>query len=195
MSKKERPLPKPLNTPFGRKRQFEGDENRGPLMADEIAGAMSEGKLDEYLHREMPNSEYARKLAEMMMGMTGMMPSEKKSPQRGRGKKISTARKAQSPGNKTSVPLMPSDDVLSAAQKGDVKGLIELLAREHKKRRGEGGESPVKRKKGSQEIPVIDKEIIDKFIEIASDNNLSVDWLLFRAVKKYVKEYQKTEKL
>ncbi|MCK5426885.1 MAG: hypothetical protein KAJ34_04255, partial [Thermodesulfovibrionia bacterium] len=67
--------------------------------------------------------------------------------------------------------------------------------REHKKRRGEGGESPVKRKKGSQEIPVIDKEIIDKFIEIAFDNNLSVDWLLFRAVKKYVKEYQKTEKL
>jgi hypothetical protein len=195
MSKKKRPLPRPLNAPFGRKRQFEGDENRSPLMADEIARAMGEGKLDEYLHREMPNSEYAGKLVEMMMGMTGMMPSEKKSPQRGRGKKTSTARKAHSPDKKKSAPLTPSDDVLNAAQKGDVKGLIELLAREHKKRRGEGGESPVKGKKRDQEIPVIEKDIINKFIKIASDNNLSVDWLLFRAVTKYVREYQKTEKL
>ena len=38
-----------------------------------MAQAAAEGKLDEFLKQEMPDNEYARNLASMMMGMTGMM--------------------------------------------------------------------------------------------------------------------------
>jgi hypothetical protein len=94
MSKKEKPLPTPPGTPFGGKKRYKVDEGKEPLMANEMAQAMAEGRLEEYLQNELPDSEYARKLTEMMMGMTGMMPPE---------------------------------DVVNAAEKGDVKGLIELL--------------------------------------------------------------------
>ena len=73
MSKQEKLLPKPPNTPFGRKRHFEEDESKDPLIADEMVQAMAEGKLEEFLKKELPDNEYARKLAEMMMGMTGML--------------------------------------------------------------------------------------------------------------------------
>jgi hypothetical protein len=75
MSKKERELPKPGKTPFGRKRpQNEGQDDL--LMADHMAMAAAEGKLNEYLEQEIPEGEYAKKLAMMMMGMTGILPNE-----------------------------------------------------------------------------------------------------------------------
>ena len=74
MSDKERPLPKPPNKAFGRKNNFEQGEDQSSLLADRMAAAAAEGKLDEFLKQEMPDNEYARNLANMMMGMTGMMP-------------------------------------------------------------------------------------------------------------------------
>ena len=38
-----------------------------------MAAAAAEGKLEDFLKQEMPDNEYARNLANMMMGMTGMM--------------------------------------------------------------------------------------------------------------------------
>ncbi len=75
MSDKERPLPKPANKAFGRKNSSEQQEEQGSLLADRMAAAAAEGKLEEFLKQEMPDNEYARNLANMMMGMTGMMPN------------------------------------------------------------------------------------------------------------------------
>jgi hypothetical protein len=71
---KEKPLPKPRKAAFGRKKQFGQEEGQDALLADRLAAAMAEGKLEEFLKQEMPDNEYARSLATMMMGMTGMMP-------------------------------------------------------------------------------------------------------------------------
>jgi hypothetical protein len=198
MSKKDKPLPKPPSTPFGRKRAFQGDENSGPLMADKMAMAMSAGKLDEFLKKELPDSEHARKLAEMMMGMTGMMPAG--------GVSGSTAIKKETPEQtgpvkqgEQSSSLQPPEDMLNAVRSGDVRSVMEVLAREHAKRTGapvtdiDQGEKTAD--VHSPEVPVIDKDIIDKLIKIASDNNTSIDWLFFRALKRYVEEYKKTGNL
>ena len=75
MSPNEKPLPKPPSTPFGRKRAGEQREEQEPLTADRMAAAMAEGKIEEFLKKEMPDNEHARKLANMMMGMSGMMPA------------------------------------------------------------------------------------------------------------------------
>ena len=191
MSKKEKPLPEPPSTPFGRKRAFEENENREPLMADEMAMAMSEGKLNEFLKKNMPDSEYAGKLAEMMMGMTGMMPPEGFS-----GKPASETKDIpEKHGTQIPAPA-PPDDVVKAVRAGDVKSLMELLAREHKNRTAAPDSSSPKGKKLKSPLqPAIEKTVIDQLIKIAADNNTSVDWLLFRAIKRYVQEYQKTGKL
>ena len=41
----------------------------------------------------------------------------------------------------------------------------------------------------------IDAAIIDELIRIAADNDVTVDWLMLRAVKLYVEEYRKTGRL
>ncbi len=185
MSDKEKPLPKPPGTPFGRKKPFEEDEETAPLTADQMAQAMAEGRLEEFLQKELPDSEYARALAKMMMGMTGMLPPQGVS--------------AELKKDETKPPVsQPPEDVINAAQSGDVKGLIELLSREHKKRIPDAGTSPMEEEKKtspSPDQPLIEKDIIDELIKIASDNNLSVDWLVFRAIKRYIQEYRKTGQL
>ena len=188
MSKQEKPLPKPPNTPFGRKRHFEEDESKDPLIADEMVQAMAEGKLEEFLKKELPDNEYARKLAEMMMGMTGMLPSGIVSAE--------SKRDEAEPPEKPSI-LQPPEDVINAVESGDVKGLMELLSREHKKRVPDEGAVSAEGEKTSPSPvpPVIEKNIIDELIKIASDNNLALDWLIFRAIKHYVQEYRKTGQL
>ncbi|MEW6601064.1 MAG: hypothetical protein AB1499_08845 [Nitrospirota bacterium] len=195
MSKKNKPLPKPPSTPFGRKRAFEGDENSGPLMADKMAMAMSAGKLDEFLEKELPDNEHARKLVEMMMGMTGMIPSE------GLSVKPSSRDRESLPVNETqtlsSAAQMP-EDVISAVRSGDAGALMDILKREHKKRQGisdEDVKEPDRAVPSSSDQAVIDKDIIDALIKIASENNTSIDWLFFRALKRYVEEYRKTGNL
>lgn len=164
----------PPFTTSGRKSHVEQNEDTAPLMTEQIAAAMAEGKLEEFLKDEIPDNDYARNLVSMMMGMTGMLPSESVS----------------------SPPAQPPEDVLKAAQSGDVKGLMELLKREY------GRHVPGALQTGSEksavspdEKPIIEKEIIDQLIKIASDNNATLDWLVLRAIKLYVEEYIKTGRL
>lgn len=195
MSKKKKTLPKSLHTPFSRKRDFEQGEERESLMADEMAKAAAEGNLEEFLQAELPDSKYARDLAKMMMGMTGMFTPD--NPPVNVADKNSEKSKFRSDEG-ASIPNTPPEDVLEATRTGDVKGLTEFLAREHKKRT-DPGEMSVQEKTlssaASAEDLTIEKDVIDQLIKIASDNNLSAEWIFFRALKRYVEEYKRTGNL
>ena len=41
----------------------------------------------------------------------------------------------------------------------------------------------------------IDAALVDELLRISTDNDVTVDWLMLRAVKLYVEEYRKTGKL
>lgn len=195
MPKKEKPLPEPPSTPFGKKGPFQQNGHGDALLADQMALAMSEGKLKEFLQENLPDSEYALKLAEMMMAMTGMSPQEGLSGKPVQGKKDTQEKQAAQ-----SHAGGPPDDVVLAARAGDVKSLSELLARERAKRTGappEPGEvqGEAKPDAGPSGKPAIEKEVIEQLMKIASDNGLSLDWVLFRALKRYVEEYRNTGNL
>lgn len=193
MTDKESPLPQPPNTPFGRTKNFEQSEGNAPLMADRMSMAMAEGRLDEFMQKTMPDNEHARSLAMMMMGMTGMMPGEGTSPSISEiGKNMPTA-PTQAEQDSS---IQPPEDVIKAAHAGDVKGLKEMLEREHKKRTPDSG-SDVPEKNTEQSGPVssIEKEQLDQIVKIAYENNTSVDWLMMRALRLYIQEYQKTGRL
>ena len=135
MSEKEQPLPKPPTKAFGRKNNFEEQEEQASLMADRMAQAAAEGKLDEFLKQEMPDNEYARNLASMMMGMTGMMPGTGAgmNPPAQPGSEASRAEKPQAQAGETPAAEVP-DDVRQAIMGGDVQSLMGMLRREHQKR-------------------------------------------------------------
>ena len=190
MSEKERPLPKPPTTPFGRKRPFEEKEDNAPLMADRMAAAMAEGRLDEFMKQELPDNEHARTLAMMMMGMSGMMPPQG----------LPSVQENEPQGQSVSPPSEPPEEVVKAAKEGDVKGLMEILQREHKKRSSDTGSTeesivPEKTGENSPAIGKVEKETLDQLMDIASRNNLSMDWVVLRALRLYAEEYQKTGRL
>ncbi len=204
MSDKDKPLPKPPGTPFGRKRNFGEGEKQEPLMADRMAMSMAEGKLDDFIQREIPDNDSARKLAEMMMGMTGMLPAEGFPEKSGPEKKEKPPEKKGKVKSEKKPPFMkPPEDVINAVKEADVEGLVELLKREQKKLSPESEtDRPAKEKKeektDSADSPnpaSIEKEVIVQMMKIASDNNLTLDWIFFRALKKFVQEYQKTGNL
>jgi len=197
MSQNEKPLPKPPSTPFGRKRAGEQREEQEPLTADRMAAAMAEGKLEEFLRKEMPDNEHARKLATMMMGMSGMMPA-------GAGftpdQPAAAAREGEAqPPSQKEVPA----EVVKLVQDGDVKGLMDILRQEHLKRSPEAapagtmdtGQAEEAVTPQSAGMPTIDKELIDAMIQIAKDNSVSLDWIILRAIKVYIEDYRKTGKL
>lgn len=197
MSKKERDLPKPGKTPFSRKRpQNEGQDDL--LMADQMAMAAAEGKLNEYLDKEIPEGEYAKKLAMMMMGMTGILPNEggltvDEEAARTSAEATETGQ-AQEGEAAASVP----EDVVKAVQSGDVEKLKELLAREKQRRTPGSVEESVESPNPEQcqpEPSMIEKDMLDLMIKVAFDNKVSVDWLMARALKLYLEEYQKTGRL
>jgi hypothetical protein len=197
MSKKERDLPKPGKTPFSRKRpQNEGQDDL--LMADKMAMAAAEGKLNEYLEEEIPEGEYAKKLAIMMMGMTGILPNEGGLPVDKEALRFTseTSEKAQVQGGDAAASV--PEDVVNAVQAGDVEKLKELLARE-KQRRTPGNvetDEEVQQPDQPQSAPsMIEKDMLDLIIKVAFDNKVSVDWLMARALKLYLEEYQKTGRL
>jgi len=198
MSKKERPLPKPPKTPFGRKRSFEADEKQDTLMADRMAMAMAEGRLDEFFERELPESEHAKKLAEMMMGMTGMMPGGNMPEKPAPGKKAYPDKNKGSSPEAPRPAAEPPEGVVDAVKSADVKGLMDLLKKEHMKRQGGKAEPVAKKKKDAapaKNQASIEKEVIEQLLKISSDNSLSLDWIVFRALKRYVEEYRKTGNL
>ncbi|HUI68452.1 MAG TPA: hypothetical protein VL087_09615 [Nitrospirota bacterium] len=194
---KEKPLPKPLTTAFGRKKRSEQEEQT-TLMADRMAAAMSEGKLEEFLQQEMPDNEYARNLATMMMGMTGIMPAGNTavSSHTPENREQPLSSENATSGQRPSAEEIP-DDVRQAIQGGDVRELMDLLRREHQKGR-HGTETKTEEEvSASQPVgqPTIDKELIDELIRIATDNSVTLDWIMLRAIRLYVQEYQKTGRL
>jgi hypothetical protein len=199
MSMKEKPLPKPPKTPFGRKRPEEREHESGNLIADRMAAAMAEGKLEDFLKQEMPDNEYARNLASMMMGMTGMLPSGgEPSGHQAPGQKEGAPAVNTAPVQTPSAEDVP-EDVKKAVQSGDMQGLMEMLRREHRKRMPEaepgGAETPEAPPSQTSTPPAIDKDLIDELIKIATDNSVSLDWMILRAIKVYVQEYRKTGRL
>ena len=200
MTKQDNPLPKPPSSAFGRKNRFEQPDEHATLLADRMAAAMAEGKLDEFIKQEMPDNEYARNLAGMMMGMTGMLPTG--------GTPIAPPPGEQQPQSSAGVPteqVLPAaeapaevlEEVRKAIEGGDVKSLMELLGQEHRKRTpgSEPGTTEEAIAAPSSAQPAIDKDQVDALLQIAQDNSVSVDWLILRAIKVYVQEYQKTGRL
>jgi hypothetical protein len=192
-SKKEKHLPKPPHTAFGRKKPVEQREEEGPLLADRLAAAMAEGKIEDFLKQELPDNEYARSLTSMMMGMTGMMPmgGPEAAPQPSEKKEEAAAHETTA-----SAQELP-EDIRVAVQGGDVKGLTDLLRREHRKRMPHAetapAEEPVAAPMPAQ--PVIDKDLIDALIKIAGENGVTLDWMILRAIRLYVQDYGKTGRL
>ncbi len=189
MTRKEKRLPTPPHRPFARGRKTEAAEERSELTADKMAIAAAEGKLDEFLKKELPDNEYARNLASMMMGMTGMMPGGVQSP-------VSPTENSG-----TETPTDVPEDVRQAIAGGDVQGLMEMLRREHRKRNpeaeaaGSASEQTEAEQVQAQGTPAIDKEFIDALVRIARENSVSLDWIILRAIKLYVREYERTGRL
>jgi hypothetical protein len=200
MTENNKPLPKPPNTAFGNKNRFKEEDDPSTLIADRMAEAMAGGKLDEFIQQEIPDNEYARSLAGMMMGMTGMLPmgGAPTTPPR-------AEQQPQSAGGAFAEQVLPTaeiptevlEDAKKAIEGGDVKSLMKLLQQEHSKR------TPGSDPGATEELtatpppnqPAIDKDQVDALLQIAKDNSVSVDWLIIRAIKVYVQEYQKTGKL
>ncbi|MGD1075310.1 MAG: hypothetical protein ABR903_04435 [Thermodesulfovibrionales bacterium] len=199
--KEEKPLPKQPSTPFAKKRRFERSGEEGPLMADYMAAAMAEGTLDEFLRQEMPDNEHARKLAMMMMGMTGMLPPEGIPSAEAKGAEGAEGQpqmpSAGDPLQETTPAVGPPDDVFKAVHEGDVTGLMGLLEREYNTRQpgADASATGATERHPSSDQSMIEKEIIDQVIHIASENSLSLDWIITRALRLYVQEYQKTGRL
>ncbi|HSB30566.1 MAG TPA: hypothetical protein VLD55_03100 [Candidatus Sulfobium mesophilum] len=184
MSEKERPLPEPA---FGRKGRYEEREGQ-QLMADEIAHAAAEGRLEDFLKKEVPDNDYARKLVSMMMGMTGMAPvmDTKDSP------KASTPSAEAEPASQPEVP----PGVTAAARQGDVTGLMGILREEYSKRfSGEGQDCSEQMRADKPVKPTIERDVIETLVKISADNDVSLDWLTLRALRLYVQEYQRTGRL
>ncbi|MDA8156415.1 MAG: hypothetical protein M0Z52_08195 [Actinomycetota bacterium] len=199
MPRKGRPLPEP---PRGK--MFGESAGGGGLIFDRLQEAAAEGKLEKFIHDNIPGGGYAQKLTEMMMGMsgmpvTGMPPSGKPEAKEGGAAK-------------GKVPT----DVLQAVREGNVGTLQGLLKREHEKHEVTAGMAAgviaggkgAKKKKGKAEDAMagqanaaqftgslVEKEVIDSLMEIAVDNGLQMDWLIMRALKLYVKKYQETGQL
>ena len=182
--KKERPLPAPPKTAFDLHGHYEEREGQ-PLLADELARAAAEGRLDDFLDKEVPDNDYARTLVSMMMGMTGMAPVAGSA----------DGEKKDAVGEETVNPPGPPVDVVEAVRGGDVQRLKGLLQREQRKRSQEEEPEEPGKMADKNVKPTIEKDIIEQLLRIASDNNLTLDWLFLRAIKLYVQEYQNTGRL
>ena len=191
MSKDEKALPEPPATPFSRKRSFDKEED-APLMADKITAAMAEGRLEEFIQKELPDNEQTRALVSLMLQMTGMMPPEMPQAAKQEEKPEAAGGGAEGVPPASNIP----EDILKAVNTADVAGLVGLLRREHEKKT-QAGPLPEAKEESShkEDKPVIEKEIIDNLIRIASDNQVTVDWLILRALKLYVEDFRITGRL
>jgi len=212
MTESDRTLPTPPRSRFGRDSQEEATPASG-MISDRMALAAAEGRLEEFLQHEIPEGDHARNLALMMMGMSGMMPLEMPAgpPQAGPAQSQAVAPTAD---QASAAPEVPPE-VLAAIQQGDVANLMGVLRAEHAKRAGlPAAAYPAPQVPGPPAggttgplpgLPTtapaaegragIDAAVIDELIRISADNDVTVDWLMLRAVKLYVAEYRQTGKL
>lgn len=198
MSEKDKSLPKPPSTPFGIKKRFEQPGDESMLISDKLAMAMAEGKLEEYIKEEMSDNEQARKLTMMMMSMTGMaemMPHDL-APAAMKDSEEKPAAESSDAGSESKNNRQPPDDLVKAALDGDVKGLMDMLRREHEKiNPGAADSVSAVLDTGRVAAPAVEKEVVEALAGIADENSLTMDWLILRALKLYVQEYKKTGRL
>jgi hypothetical protein len=189
MSDKEKSLPRPPSSPFGRRRQPEENAG-GPLTADRIALAAAEGRLEEFIRTEIPEGEYAKKLVSMLMGLTGMTHGEALAASR---------EKEPHPDGAADTPVtQPPEDVFKAVRSGDVQALMGLLESERRKRSADertGEKFADATGETAVEKCSIEKETVDRLLKIAEDNDLSLDWVVLRALRVYIEEYRKDGRL
>lgn len=186
MSDKERPLPKPPRTPFGR-RKAGSEQEKLDLLADRMAAAAAQGKLNEFLGAELPDSEHAQALAKMMMGMTGMLPQESGPAQ--------APPDILPPGGAVDQNAPVPEEVSKAIAAGDVQGLMNLLRQEYLKRAGEASAPAASPAPAPEVLPQEERETMERLSRIAAQNKVSLDWILIRALKLYLEEYGKTGRL
>lgn len=213
MSKKEKPLPRPPRRPFGPggrpgKRSEEPEQGRegspsannrlaDDLLADEMYGAMAGGELEEFLKKKFGGSEQAMKLAELMLGLSGMIPP---GPQ---DMKVSSGAGVQREEAPTSGELTAKapPEIIEAAGRGDTDALIGLLKKEQEKL--SAAVKPGIRKKGKRKLmePAgkpgrhMEKAVLEQIARIASENGVSLDWVVARALALYVRDYLSTGRL
>ncbi len=203
MDKRERALPRP---PSPGNRFGEGDGGQAPLMADQMAMAAAQGKIEQFMDEALPDNDHARKLAAMMMGMSGMMPSGHPAAASVDASEKKEQAEASGPESVTesvpATPELPIEDIRKAVQDADVASLMALLKEEHCKRSGSAEESRVsEHTQHLQNLPLqgsptsIEKLLLDRVMAIAAGNDLTPDWVITRALKLYVEGYEKTGRL
>jgi hypothetical protein len=197
MSKKDRPLPQPPKRPFQRRRTFQENSSEEPLLADELMRASAKGTLEELMTQELPDSEYSKKLVELLMGLTGMMPPVHNRNHDQKDRKSTFPKDRTIPQETEPRYDKPPEDIQQAVQSGDIKLIMELLYREHKKRMPDSDSklSFDKHDHQSQNAAVVNKNLFDQMISIAADHNVSQEWLLMRAMRLYIDEYNRTGRL
>jgi hypothetical protein len=183
MPKKKSPLPTPPGSAFGPRKRLRGEPEGENLLADKMALALSQGNLNEFLAEEFPGNENARKLANVMMQMTGMAPTARPAPPLEKPQK--GKRRAQ--GKKAAGAVRPS-----AAE--DAEKLASLLGgtrNEEAERagttRGEGAGPGVE--------AFLDKDVIDTLMKVAEENRVSIDWVMARALRLYARDYITTGRI
>lgn len=224
MPRDKKPLPKPPKTPFGHKGR-ESDESDGSLIADKMSIAMAKGEMDSFIKDEFDGNANAAKLASMMMGMTGMapgfMPTGEATPTPTPEAKTETDdKKAEQSAPEESIKgITPPEDIMKAVMSGDVKELTSLLkkAAGHQDKGGAktSGEkvkhslpdeqaqaqkqaqeqSPGQSQEKGMDIPFMEKELLVKLIKMAEANEVSVDWLMQRALKLYIRDHENTGRM
>jgi len=197
MSKKDRLLPQPPKKPFQRRRSFQENSPEEPLLADKLMRAGAEGTLEELMTQELPDSEYSKKLTELLMGLTGMMPTVNNLDHDHKDRKGTSAKNRTISREKEPHYDEPPEDIKQVVQSGDIKLLMELLYREHKKRMpdSESELSFDKNDHRSQKPSVVNKNLFDQMISIAAEHNVKQEWLLMRAIRLYIDEYNRTGRL
>lgn len=201
MPKKKRDLPTPPGgTPFGAKKRF-GPSMDTPEMADRLTMAAAQGKLDEVLAEEFGDNPGMRDLAMIMLGGSGMAPAAsmgEKNPPDEKGPKAKGPKSpadSKTKGAKKDVP----PGLLKAIQSGNTGEVSALLSSEMKKRTGtsSGGKKTTAPKAGAEkeETPYIEKSTLDALMKIAAENDVTIDWVMARAIKLYVRDYLATGRI
>lgn len=190
MAEKESPLPEPPKRPFGMERHGEEKNPNVFLLADRMAMAMAEGRIEEFLDKEMPDNENARKLARMVMGMTGMRPPEVSAAgaKGGEERKATETEEGIGESGEKQIP----GEVRAAALSGDLAGLVDLLKGEHEKRKGDESKASAPELLDPSEQ---EKQVLGRLMHIASAHGLSLDWVVMRALTLYIRDYEKTGRL
>lgn len=172
---KERELPRPPK----KKKVPQRNGPETPLLSEEMEIAAAQGKLDQFLEERIPDNEYAKALARMAAGMSGFYSPDSPS--------------AEEEQNANAIPDKEIPDVpeaiMEAAGSGDLETMMTALAAEHERRTGQ------KIEVSTVSASSMETQVLDSIIKIASENNLSIDWLVTRALKLYVEEHRKTGKL